>query len=122
GGLDLVLTETGTAIIKRDVLPTRLPPGHGASLTSGYYSLAVRDFTGDGLADVLAIADYDTAFRLMVAQRDETLSPPAKMDALSRSRHLVAADFDGNGMPDIAVAGGLDGHELGVYVNQYPHR
>ena len=72
---------------------------------NGISGFVVSDFNGDGKQDV-AITNYDWAdISLLLGKGDGTFETPMQNSAGGGA--IVAADFDGNGSPDLAVVGNL---------------
>ena len=91
-------------------------PGH-LTLTA----LALGDFNGDGNPDLAVANDFDNTITLLLGKGDGTF--PTMLDyeysATGTSFGLAAADFRGEGAPDIAVGnfGGGAGNSLSVLLN-----
>ncbi len=104
-------------------------PGNNVAVTSGYVvasfsdgasqlldaaaaDIAGADFDGDGALDVVAVGDEVMLFRNSGQRQFET--PAAVLG--SGGSHVVAADWNGDGWNDIAVAGRSD-QRVRVYLN-----
>ena len=76
----------------------------------------VRDFNHDGRADLLLAST--AGLTQLLGNGDGTFQAPRRVDATPRmgGALVVAADFDGDGRPDLAVAAMAD-DELSVFVN-----
>jgi VCBS repeat protein/FG-GAP repeat protein len=83
-------------------------------------SLVVSDFNGDGKPD-LATANTDNAslgsISILINQGDGTFKGAVKYPVGSNPRSLIAADFNGDGKPDIA-AGSYGSDDVSVLINQ----
>jgi len=66
-------------------------------------SLAIADVNGDGSAD-LATASGDGDSSLLFNRGDGTFRRGRNYDTEAGPSWVVAADFDGNGAPDMGVA------------------
>jgi hypothetical protein len=92
------------------------PGGTGLQWTSGTYptgaqnalsQVAVADFNGDGIAD-LAVTVYNAAssvgVNILLGNGDGTFTPSAlALPALYGASTVVTGDFNGDGIPDLAV-------------------
>jgi len=70
-----------------------------------FHSIVVADFNGDGVAD-LAVGEFWHGFlAVLVGKGDGTFATAITVDALSQlgSGYLAVADFNGDGIPDLAV-------------------
>jgi hypothetical protein len=98
-----------------------------ASYGAGLSSLAVGDFNGDSKLDLVGTGQVGS--RLLVAlltgNGDGSFNPSSSIGTgVCENRHLLAADFDGDGKLDLASMGGFSlysntfciGHHLDVLV------
>jgi hypothetical protein len=82
------------------------------------YSVAVRDFNGDGTLD-LAVADHGglqgngAGVSVLLGNGDGSFQPAHTYDAGSGPYSVAVGDFNGDGIPDLAVANGGDSHGNG---------
>jgi autotransporter-associated beta strand protein len=80
--------------------------GNSFPVLPGPYSVAVADFNGDGKAD-LAVADYagsvgfTTGVSILLGNGDGTFKPAQNLILSIAPRFLVAADVNGDGLPDL---------------------
>jgi FG-GAP-like repeat/Abnormal spindle-like microcephaly-assoc'd, ASPM-SPD-2-Hydin/FG-GAP repeat len=75
-------------------------------LGSGITAIAIADFNLDGKADVVIANSGWGDISLLLGNGDGTLQPPMEFfPGVSLVNSLTVADFDGNGTPDLAVAG-----------------
>ena len=76
------------------------------------WSVVVGDFNGDGLQDV-AVANFgyrgegpcvDSSVSVLLGIGDGSFQAPVNFDAGGGPRSVATADFNGDGLPDLAVA------------------
>jgi FG-GAP-like repeat len=69
--------------------------------------LAVADFNGDHLSDVV-YSTFENAVLVLLAKGDGGFQPPVSYSVASRPFGVVSGDFDNDGATDIAVANSFD--------------
>ena len=69
-------------------------------------SVAIGDFNGDGLPDLVTANYLTTNINVLLATGDGRFTPAAHLpvDASLRPQSVAVADFDGDGGPDIVAA------------------
>lgn len=90
-------------------LRVRVPAPAGPASRSGPVAAAAGDVDGDGEADIVT-ANYDAASVSIIYGTGGTFGHRASIvesTGLSGPQAVAIADFDGDGLLDIAVAGGL---------------
>jgi hypothetical protein len=89
------------------------------------WSVAVGDFNGDGLPDV-AVANLGdcsegscvgSSVSVLLGTGDGSFQPPINFDAGGGPRSVATADFNGDGLPDLAVAHSIPPGGLSVLIN-----
>ncbi len=83
-------------------------------------SLAAGDFNGDGLTDLVVVnqgsrPDYISTVSVLLSNGDGTFQAPITYTAAARSGFVTVADFNGDGIPDLAVANSTSG-TVGIWL------
>ena len=87
-------------------------PAMGFSAPVSYYagpdlqSVAVGDFNGDGISDLVVAAAYD-GISVLLGNGDGSFKPAVTYAVGEFSEQVVVADFNGDGKPDVAVSDAL---------------
>ena len=113
---DLALANLGAAIGDPGTVSILLGNGDGTFQAAGNYAagltsfgVAVGDFNGDGMFDV-AVANYGDAYlnhasvSILLGKGDGTFQAGPDCPAGQAACSLAVADFNGDGIPDLAVA------------------
>jgi hypothetical protein len=130
GRLDIVVSHVGPDTVSvllnngdgtfqapRDFPVGALVPG-GPSTLSGLPNfrrdLAVADFNGDGIPDIV-VANRDAGdISLLLGRGDGTFAPQHRIDATSAPFALAVGDLNNDGIPDLAVVDSTAGPAQGV--------
>jgi FG-GAP-like repeat len=116
GHLDLAVAS-GNFLNSKGTVSVLLGKGDGTFLTSQTYSLdsfpgsvAVGDFNGDGHPDLAVASSSDGTVSILLGKGDGTFQDPQSYAAgspsgffLAPSGSLTVGDFNGDGLPDLAV-------------------
>jgi hypothetical protein len=83
---------------------------------------AVADFNGDGIPDLAVALPYNSSMAhypvgLMLGKGDGTFQAPVSFNSDISPDHLLAADLNGDGHVDLAVAGGRS-NDVGLFLGQ----
>ncbi len=104
------ITESGVAVLLGNGDGTFQAPII-TTAGNGNYSVAVADFNLDGKADVILSDSPWNDISLLLGNGDGTFQPPMQffignsLGSFRPGNIFAVADFDGNGAPDLAVAG-----------------
>ena len=86
------------------------------AVPSELYSLQPGDFNHDGKLDIAGIDNYDARVVLLIGAGDGTFAVTATTPAVSTNVlgpfAIVAADFNVDGVPDLAIAEHESGHRI----------
>jgi hypothetical protein len=93
-----VLLGNGDGTFKVSLIP--VPPDGG---TLGLGGVAVADFSGDGIPD-LVIGSWTSAVAFLQGIGDGTFQSPVWVDAGPSPFYLTVGNFDGNGLPEVVAA------------------
>jgi hypothetical protein len=109
GHVDLVVADSGS-----DTVSILLGNGDGTFQSAQSYavggvleSVAVGDFNGDGIMDlVLGVANEGSAtIQVLLGQGDGSFQAPVNFYVESFPQSVVVADINGDGIPDLVLAG-----------------
>jgi hypothetical protein len=96
------------------------PVALNQNIGQGYSATASSDFNGDGKLDLLVLTpNYGSGatMEILLGNGDGTFQAPVTY-AVPQAPYLALGDFNGDGKPDIAIAGGLSGSgELSILIN-----
>lgn len=84
---------------------TFLPPQEYPSPAGEFRQLIAADLNGDNRIDLAAAEPYQGLVYLFFNQGNRQFSKPSSLATWEGARNLVAGEFTGDGIPDIAVAG-----------------
>lgn len=104
GGVNLLRNVSTPGNVAFEILP--IDPAQVVAPGSGPFEVTVEDMDGDRLAD-LVIVDWSSekVFLLRATSTDFTYQPlPLTVNVSGGPIGVTAADFDGDGIPDLAVS------------------
>jgi len=84
-------------------------------------TIAIRDVTGDGTADIIALDPGHNGVRVLRGNGDGTFQPPVSYLTGIEPSGIAVADLNGDGRPDIVVAN-YAGNDVSVLLNRTPPR
>lgn len=114
GSLDVVLAEYDadsnnglTVLLGNGDGTFGAPESYPASRTR-WRSVVVADFNGDGIPDLATAQDFGNSIAVLLGNGDGTFGNAILMGAGGQysTGHLTSADFNGDGIPDLAVPDG----------------
>lgn len=116
----LVVSSAGASIFLGNGDGTLQPPVPlNQSIGSVYTAVASADFNGDGKPDLLFLTpDFGSGatIAVLLGNGDGTFQAPVTY-SVPIAPYLVLGDFNGDGKPDIAISGGLNGGVVSVLIN-----
>ena len=85
-------------------------PATGSPITVGAYnnSIAVGDFTGNGILDLAVTGFYYPSVFILLGNGDGTFQPPTTASVGNGPYSVAVGDFNQDGIPDLAVANNYD--------------
>jgi hypothetical protein len=123
GKLDVIVvafgyTITGSILLGNGDGTLQLPVPLNQNAGSGYSAAASADFNGDGKLDLLLLAlGNGGTIAILLGNGDGTFRAPVTYSVPVAS-YFVLDDFNRDGKPDIAIAGGLSGSgQVSVLIN-----
>jgi hypothetical protein len=116
----IVVSSTGASILLGNGDGTLQPPvSLDQNIGGGYSAAASGDFNGDGRLDLLFLTpDFGSGatIAILLGNGDGTFQAPATY-SVPIAPYLVLGDFNGDGKPDIAICGGLNGGVVSILIN-----
>jgi hypothetical protein len=90
-------------VLENRIVPSFLPP---ATVPAGAYPsrVAVGDFNGDGLQDLVVTNGNGNTVSILLGNGDGTFQAPQQVAAGIYPSAVVVGDFNGDDIPDLAVA------------------
>ncbi len=77
---------------------------------SNVWAVAVEDFNGDGLADIVAVSSMETGVSVLLGNGDGTFQAPVATSLPGIGDALAVGDFNGDGKPDLIVSAWVNGN------------
>lgn len=121
GKIDVIIvSSTGASIFLGNGDGTLQPPvSLNQNVGDGYSAAASGDFNGDGKLDLLLLTpDFGggATMAALLGNGDGTFQAPVTY-SVPIAPYLVLGDFNGDGKPDIAICGGLNGGVGSILIN-----
>ncbi len=106
GRLNFAPSAWGSALHLEDLEP-RTVPSFAAPLAynlgAGPSGVAVADFNGDGIPDLVAANSSSGSVHVLLGHGDSSFQNPIQSPAGSTAYALAVGDFNGDGIPDLVV-------------------
>src|SRR6185436_17620629 len=89
-------------------------PAVGYAAPSAMQALAIDDFDGDGVPDVVVSSMFGSRLHVLPGNGDGTLGAPISGPPGEVANDVVTGDFNGDGAADVAFARAVSAPVLGV--------
>ncbi|HVH70308.1 MAG TPA: VCBS repeat-containing protein, partial [Candidatus Dormibacteraeota bacterium] len=129
GILDIAVvnSDSNTVSVALGIGDGRFQSAFDFSVGQNPISVVIADFNGDGLPDLAVTNANDNDISVLVSSGSlgmsdlalVSLQRPANFGAGSNPRALAVGDFDGNGLPDLAVAN-FSSNAVSILLNNTP--